>query len=198
VFGSLRFRANIDGYTEPEPMDSKGRPNAQEPPAAGTVQYWTSEIPQAFASGAQKYNIMNGIGYAIRNIVRIGYDNGTGTRATVGMVGGTTPDPWTVSFGKIQLSQLPVRMWLTKMALLWGLNSSTADSYLGFENGVLVIPFTHDFTTGPGEELRNDYLITKAGNVLQFAGSYGGSTIEHFLVNYIVAPGNDAGRLRAR
>ena len=198
VFGTLRFRANIDGYTEPEGADAQGRPNAQEPPAAGTVQYWTSEIPQAFASGFQKYNLVNGIGYALRNLVRVGYDNGTGTRATVAMVGGTSPDPWTLTFGKIQLAQLPIRMWLTKMAQYYALQTATADSYASFENGVLVFPFNRDFTNTPGEELRNDYLITKAGNVFQFSGSYGGSTIEHFLVNYIIAPGNDSGRLRAR
>lgn len=198
VQGTLRFRANVDGYTEPEAADSMGRPNATEPPAAGTVQYWTSEIPQAFAAGFQKYNLVNGIGYAIRNLIRVGYDNGNGTRATVGLNGGTTPDPWTVTFGKIQLSQLPVLMWLDKMAKSYGMDNATADSYKGPENGVLVIPFNRDFTNTPGEELRNDYLSTKAGNVLQFSGSYGASTIEHFLVNYIIAPGNDAGRLRAR
>lgn len=198
VFGTIRFRANIDGYTEPEAADAMGRPNAQEPPAVGTLQYWTSEIPQAFAAGFQKYNLVNGIGYTMRNIVRVGYDNSAGTRAAVGLVGGTSPDPWTVTFGKIQLSQLPIRMWLTKLAQWYGLQTATADTYLSPENGVLVFPFNRDFINTPGDEFRNDYLSTKAGNVFQWSGSYGAATIEHFLVNYIVAPGNDAGRLRAR
>ncbi len=42
VFGTLRMRANLDGYTEPESADAYGRPLAPNPPANGTVQYWTS------------------------------------------------------------------------------------------------------------------------------------------------------------
>jgi hypothetical protein len=198
VMGTVRFRANVDGYTEPAAADSRNRPFSQEPPAVGTVQYWTSEIPQAMAAGGQKYNLQNGIGYAIRNIIRIGYDNGNGTRATVGFVGGTSPDPFTLTFGKIQLIQAPLRMYLTKMAQWYWLSNGTADTYGGFENGVIPFPFNRDFGPFPGEEMRNDYLLTKAGNVLQWSGSYGAATIEHFLVNYIVAPGNDPARLRAR
>lgn len=198
VQASVRCRANIDGYTEPEASDSRGRPFSTMPPAAGTVQYWTSEIPQAFAAGAQKYNIQNGIGYSIRNIVKVGYDNSSGTRATVGLVGGTFPDPTTLTFGKIQLLQLPIRMWLNKMAEWYRLFSAagTADTYGGPENGVLAYPFNRDFSSEVGEEMRNDYLMTKAGNVLQDSGSYGAATIVHYLINYVVPPGNDAGRLR--
>lgn len=198
VMGTFRCRANIDGYTEPEAADAMGRPLSDSPPAAGTLQYWSAEIPQALASGAQKYNIQNGIGYSIRNLGFIGYDNGNGTRATAGLVGGELPDPTTLTFGKIQLIQLPLRMWLAKMAGWYRLSNSTADSYGGPENGTFWAPFNRDFTAEPGEELRNDYLVTKAGNVLQYSGSLTASCILHFLVNYVVAPGNDAGRLRAR
>jgi len=198
VMGNLRCRANLDGYTEPEATDARGRAFSQQPPAPGTVQYWTSEIPSAFASGFQKYNIQNGIGYSIRNIVLIGYDNSNGTRATVGLVGGNLPDPATVTFGKIQLIQLPTRMWLDRMSKWYEFNTATADTYAGPENGTVVLPFMRDFTTQPGDELRTSYLVTKAGNVLQYSGSFGAATIGHFLINYIVPPGNDSARLRAR
>ena len=198
VQGTLRCRANVDGYTEPEASDSRGRPFLQVPPAVGTLQYWSSEIPQAFATGAQKYNLVNGIGYSIRNLSYVAYDNSSGTRATVGLVGGTFPDPLTVTFGKIQLLQMPLRMWLAKEAWYFKYGNSTADSYAGPENGVWTVPFNIDFIAEVGSELRNDYLTTKAGNVLQSSGSFGAATIVHFLVNYVVAPGNDAARLRAR
>lgn len=198
VMGTLRMRANLDGYTEPEIGDSRGRPYSQQPPAAGTIQYWTSEIPQSLAAGTQRYNIVNGIGYPIRGLIYLGYAAADNTRATTGLLGGNLPDPWTQSFGKVQLWQLPIGSWLSKMQKWYELSNSTVDTYGGPENGVLAWPFFRDFTPQVGGELRNGYLITKAGNVLQFSGSFGASTTMHILVNYVVPPGNDAARLRAR
>lgn len=196
VFGTLRMRANDDGYTEPESADSYGRPLSQYPPANGSVQYWTSETFLT-PNGLSKYNIQNGIGYSFRNIGIVAYDNGNGTRATAGLVGGEMPDPTTISFGKVQLIQLPIRMWLDKMARIWELESAGPDGYATPENGVLILPFTRDFTNTPGDELRNRYLSTKAGNVLQWSGTTTAALSVHFLANYIIPPGNDPARLRS-
>lgn len=198
VMGTLRFRANLDGYTEPESADAYGRPYSQTPPADGAVQYWTSEV-YAAPNGLTKYNIQNGIAYSFRNIAMIGYGQAAGTRAAVGLVGGALPDPTTIAFGKVQLLQLPLRMWQTKMAQWWELGvNSAVDSYAAMENGVLVLPFTRDFINTVGDELRNRYLVTKAGNVLQWSGTVNlaGGINQHFLANYVIPPGNDPARLR--
>lgn len=197
VQGTLRMRANLDGYTEPETADSFGRPLSQVPPANGTVQYWTSEVYNS-PSGLSKYNVQNGIGYSFRNLAMIAYDHGNGTRATAGLVGGEMPDPTTVTFGKVQLVQLPLRMWVDKLSKYFTLEAVGPDAYLSPENGVLVLPFNRDFTSVVGDELRNRYLSTKAGNVLQWSGSTTATLDIHFLVNYIIPPGNDPARLRSR
>lgn len=191
---SWRMRANLLGYTEPEAADSHGRPFSQAPPAAGTVQYWASEIWVAPA-GIGRYNQQNGIGYSIREICWINYDNANGTRAT-----GQTdwPDPFTLAFGKVQLFQRPVRMWENLIAKWLGLNAVGPDAALAPENGVFVQPFNRDFDTIIGNELRNGLLVTKAGNVLQGSGTFALAANAHVLTNYIVPPGNDAARLRAR
>lgn len=193
--GSFRFRGNLYGYTEPEAADMRGRPLSQAPPADGTVQYWTSEVPAVQAAGIGKYNIQGGIGYSIRNIVFVNYDNANGTRAT-----GQTdwPDPATLSFGKVQLFQRPLLMWQNLMARWFGLTGAGPDAALAPENGVFVQAFNREFDTVAGSELRNGLLVTKAGNVLQLSGSFNGASIVHYLVNYIVPPGNDPARLRAR
>ena len=193
--GSFRFRANLIGYTEPEAADMRGRPLSQAPPADGTVQYWTSEVPSAQSAGIGKYNIQGGIGYSIRNLVFINYDNTNGTRAT-----GQTdwPDPTTLSFGKVQLFQRPVLMWQNLMSKWFGLTGVGPDASLTPENGVFVQAFDREFDGVAGNELRNGYLVTKAGNVLQLSGTFVGASIVHYLVNYIVPPGNDPARLRAR
>lgn len=197
VFGTVRMRANIDGYTEPESADSYGRPLSQVPPANGTVQYWTSEVNQSTPVGIWKYNIQNGIAYSIRNLHTIAYDHGNGTRATAGLVGGEFPDPVTLSFGKVQLLQMPLRMYQDKLARWFELGLNVGpDAYGAMENGVWPLPFNRDFINTPGDELRNRLLVTKAGNVLQQSGTGTASLDVHYLVNYIVPPGNDPARLR--
>lgn len=201
---SWRLRANLEGYTEPEAADSHGRPFSQAPPAAGTVQYWASEIWTA-ASGTGKYNQQNGIGYSIRGVAWIGYDNSAGTRSTswnfgTAGGGGDWPDPFTYAFGKVQLFQRPAFMWLNLMAKWYGWNAATAtaDAALAPENGVFFQSFARDFDTIVGNELRNGLLVTKAGNVLQGSGTFSAADNVHVLTNYIVPPGNDAAKLRAR
>jgi hypothetical protein len=201
---SWRLRANLQGYTEPEAADSHGRPFSQAPPAAGTVQYWASEIWTA-ASGTGKYNQQNGIGYSIRGVAWIGYDNSAGTRSAswnFGTAGGSGdwPDPFTYAFGKVQLFQRPAFMWLNLMAKWYGWNAATAtsDAALAPENGVFFHSFARDFDTVVGNELRNGLLVTKAGNVLQGSGTFSAADNVHVVTNYIVPPGNDAAKLRAR
>lgn len=196
VQGSFRMRANLDGYTEPEAADAFGRPLSQNPPANGTVQYWTSET-YTTPNGLSKYNIQNGIAYSFRNVALIAYDHGNGTRATAGLVGGEMPDPTTITFGKVQLVQLPLHMWVDKMAKQYELVAAGPDAYASPENGVLMLPFNRDFINTPGDELRNRYLVTKAGNVLQWSGTTTATLDMHFLVNYVIPPGNDPSRLRA-
>jgi hypothetical protein len=192
--GVLRCRGNLMGYTEPEASDSHGRPLSQAPPAAGTVQYWAQELA-VMPAGIGRYSQQNGIGYSIRNLVYLNYDNANGTRAT-----GQTdwPDPATLSFGKVQLFQRPLLMWQALMARWFGLSAAGPDANLAPENGVFVQPFNRDFADTPGQELRNALLVTKAGNVLQIAGTMALAANIHILTNYIVPPGNDAARLRSR
>jgi hypothetical protein len=199
-----RMRANLEGYTEPEAADSRGRPFSQAPPADGTVQYWASEIWVATA-GIQRYNQQNGIGYSIREIVDIAYDNANGTRATGWNFGATPqagdfPDPFTLAFGKVQLFQRPANMWQNLMAkwLGWVTAAVSSDAVNAPENGVFFHSFARDFDTIHGNELRNGYLVTKAGNVLQHSGTCAAAANVHVLTNYIVPPGNDAARLRSR
>jgi len=194
TLGTVRLRIVEDGYNEPEAVDMMGRALAQAPPAVGSTQYWATES-DAVNAGSAKYLIQNGLGYSIRNIIfkLVGAD---GLRATGDA---DWPDPLTFSFGKVQLFQRYKSIWVTKMARDFGLNVTGTDVSMGREAGVFPVWFTKDFGLAPGNELRNAYLNTKPGNVLQWAGSIGGSG-SHTLyttVNYVVPPANDPGRLRA-
>lgn len=191
---TVRLRITSDSYTEPAAADAMGRPLAQAPPAAGTMQYWTSENI-ALNAGSAKYLLNNGIGYPIRNIIFKLVDS-TGSRA---QGDADWPDPVTFTFGQVQLFQRFTKLWISRMGKNFGLTSAATDASLGRENGVYPVWFNKDFGFKPGVELRNSYLVTKTGNTLQWAGTIGG-TGTHTLyaaVNYLVPPGNDAARLRA-
>jgi hypothetical protein len=84
------------------------------------------------------------------------------------------------------------------MSKWFELEAVRPDAYLTPENGVLAVPFTRDFINTVGDELRNRYLVTKAGNVLQWFGAPTAQLSVHFLVNYVIPPGNDPARLRSR
>lgn len=194
TLGTVRIRITADGYTEPEAADAMGRPLSQAPPAVGTLQYWAQE-DITLSSGAAKYLIQQGLGYSIRNIIFKLVDS-AGSRS---QGDADWPDPVTLSFGKVQLFQRYTKLWQSRMAKSYGLTNTTADASLGRENGVYPVWFTRDFGLRPGQELRNGYLNTKPGNVLQWSGTIGGSGTHtlYTLVNYVVPPGNDPARLRA-
>jgi hypothetical protein len=195
TLGSVRLRIIEDGYTEPDATDSMGRALAQAPPAAGTIQYWGTEDGTLNAGNA-KYLVQQGLGYSIRNIIFKLVDS-TGSRS---QGDADWPDPVTWTFGKVQLFNRYKNIWISKMAKDFGLTSASTDASLGRELGVFPWYLTKDFGLKPGDEARLAYLNTKPGNVLQWSGTIGG-TGTHTLyctVNWIIPPGNDPARLRAR
>lgn len=194
TLGSVRIRITEDGYSEPEAADAHGRPYAQAPPAAGAMQYWGSE-DDTLSAGTATYLIQQGLGYSIRNIVfKLVDSNGSRAQGDADWPGSVT-----MKLGQVQLFERYQKIWQSRMGKTYGLTSTSTDVSLGRENGVYPVWFTRDFGFKPGAELRNGYLITKPGNVLQWAGSIGGAGTHtlYTLVNYIVPPGQDPAALRA-
>lgn len=196
TLGTIRLRIVEDGYTQPMAADSHGRPFASQPKAKGTMQYWTTEDLTLNAGSVANMTLQNGLGYPIRNIIYKLLDSGN----TRSQGDADWPDPVTLTFGKVQLFQRYKKLWMSRMGKSYGLTSTSVDVSLGRENGVFPVWFTEDFGFKPGMELRNGYLVTKAGNVLKWAGTIGGSGTHtlYATVNYIVPPADDAAALRSR
>jgi hypothetical protein len=89
-------------------------------------------------------------------------------------------------------------MWQNLMARWYGFTGTPSDANLAPENGVFFQSFAREFDTVVGNELRNGLLVTKAGNVLQISGTLALAANVHVVTNYLVPPGNDAAKLRAR
>lgn len=189
ALGSLRVRGYADAYTEPAAAAPNGRPFAQTPPLPGTLQYWKSEN-QALAAGTGKYDLTNGVGFPIRNIIYYARDTGNSTRATAD---GNWPDPATLLFGNINIFTRSKNLWISKMSKVYplsGIGSTfpAVDTAQGRENAVFPVWFTQDMSSTPGMELRFRYLDTQVNSLVRLTGSFGAASTLFALVNWLASP----------
>lgn len=190
---SARIRGFIDTYTEPIMESPGGRPFSQTPPLPGTLQYWKSENGAKNAGNFQ-YDISNGLGFPIRNIIPYVRDAGNGTRASADA---NWPDPCQFNLGNVVLFNQSKNKWLSRLGKVFTLDNVTADTYRGRENGVFPIAYTQDFYGGAGSELRFKYLDTQVNSLLRFSGSLGGAVTFLALVNWVSTPSKNRWQLIA-
>jgi hypothetical protein len=186
---SVRVRGYIESYTEPASSAPGGRPFAQTPPLPGTLQYWKSES-QSLPGSSTKYDLSNGIGFPIRNIIYYVRDASNATRATADA---NWPDPSTLLIGNVNFFTRGKNLWITKMSKAYSFGASggaapAADTAQGRENGVFPVWFTQDFTGLPGSELRFKYLDTQVNSLVRFTGQFGGATTFFALTNWLATP----------
>ena len=189
ALGTLRVRGFCDSYTEPAAAAPNGRSFAQTPPVPGTLQYWKSEN-NGLPAGAAKYDLTNGVGFPIRNIIYYGRDAGNSTRATAD---GNWPDPATLLLGNINYFTRTKNLWISKMSKsfalsILGTTSPAADAAQGRENGVFPVWFTQDMSSHPGDEMRFKYLDTQVNSLIRITGSFGGAMTLFALVNWLATP----------
>lgn len=184
VQGSLRVRGYVDSYTEPASVSPSGRPFAKTPPLPGTLQYWKSEN-QVMPAGNGKYDLTNGIGFPIRNILYKLIDTSTPTRAQGDV---DWPDPIQLLLGNVTLLNVSKDIFLTKMARDYAFLSATPDTANGRENGVFPMYRTKDLTKDPGAEVRMKYWDTQVNTLLRLQGSFAAGNTLNALVNWLATP----------
>jgi hypothetical protein len=186
---SLRIRGFLESYTEPTVAAPNGRPFSQTPPLPGTLQYWKSENV-SLPSGTAKYDLVNGIGFPLRNIIYYIRDAGNSTRATADP---NWPDPANVLIGNINRMLVSKNVWISKISKYYGFASigatvPAADTACGRENGVFPFWMTSDMQSHPGEELRFKYLDTQVNSLIRLTGSFGGTVTFFALANWMATP----------
>lgn len=185
----VRIRGYIDSYTEPASAAPNGRPFAQTPPLPGTLQYWKSEN-NALPSGTAKYDLSNGIGFPLRNIIYYLHDASTGFRAA-----GDTDwwDPATLLIGNVNYFTRGKNLWITLIARYFGFAGigstiQTADQAQGRENGLFPVWFTADLISHAGDELRFKYLDTQVNTLVRITGSLNGAATLFAMTNWLATP----------
>lgn len=181
---AIRVQAWAESYTEPAAGAPNGRAFAPAPPLPGTLQYWRDES-DITPSGAMKYDVSNGLGFPIRNIIPIVRADSDSTRATGDA---NWPDPMTLFFGNITIFNKSKNLILSKLGKDFGLNVTTPDAKSARENGVFPVYFTKDMGLKPGAELRFKYLDTQTNSLLRFEGSAGAKLDFTILTNWLAVP----------
>lgn len=187
--GNCRIRGYIDAYTEPAGSAPNGRPFAQTPPLPGSLQYWKSENV-SLPAGTAKYDLTNGVGFPLRNIIYYVNAASDSTRATADPF---WPDPTTLLIGNVNYFTRSKNLWISKMSKDFGMAGygtaiPAADSAMGRENGVFPVWFTKDMALEPGAELRFKYIDTQVNSLIRLTGSFGGATTFFALANWLATP----------
>lgn len=179
---SLRVQGYTESYTEPAAAATNGRPFSQTPPLPGTLQNWKSEN-NALPSGQARFDLTNGVGFPIRNIIY--YATVGGSRASADA---DWPNPATLMLGNVNLFTKSKQLWIGRLGKDFGLTSTTPDTAMGRENGVFPVYFTRDFGLEAGAELRFKYLDTQVNSLVRFSGSFGGAVTFYALTNWLATP----------
>lgn len=190
VTPQVRVRGFVDSYTEPAAMAPNGRPFAQTPPLPGSLQYWKSEN-QALPAGTAKYDLSNGIGFPLRNVIYYLHDASTNGRTT-----GDADwwDPATLLVGNVNYFTRSKNLWLSLMGRSFGFGAlggaavPPADSPQGREFGVFPVWFTQDFGLNPGNELRFKYLDTQVNSLIRITGSLNAAATLFAMTNWLATP----------
>jgi hypothetical protein len=187
--GNVRVRGFVESYTEPAASAPNGRPFAQTPPLPGSLQYWKSEN-NPLPSGSAKYDLTNGIGFPLRNVIYYVRDTANSTRAT-----GDTDwwDPVTLLIGNVNYFTRSKNLWIKKISadfgfVVMGGNTPAPDTACGRENGVFPVWLTKDMNLEPGAELRFKYIDTQVNSLIRITGSMNAAVTFFALTNWMATP----------
>lgn len=169
---TVRVRGYIEAWAAPTDYDEDGHPQATQPPALGTVQFWSRNPPPVNA-GQQNVRLVR-VGNYIRGIILV-MRNAAGARVA------SLPDPFTVMWDSriVYQESLAVRR-----KLMFERYGQAADT------GIIVLDNMHDFDGHAGQEQRDLWWRTAQSTRLEVQGSFGVAGTLGVLTND-VAPDGD-------
>lgn len=152
-------------YARPAATNSKGQPQATQPPAAGTIQYWTSQTFN-LNSGSNTLQLTR-VGNVIRNHILVFRSSTDSTRATA-ETDGTVPSVIEFDYDA---------------GIRYKMNVDTSRQmtyeHFGYdvENGVVLFNNTNDPDEEPFAEYGDEYLETLGSTKLQlqFTNTHAGT-----------------------
>jgi hypothetical protein len=181
VMGTMTIAAFPVSYSTPVSATPSGRTFSSTPPLPGTLQYWRTENG-AMPASSSNYDLVNGIGFPIRNLIYKYLDTASGTR-----FGGDAafPSPVTLQYGQVIMFAKTAARWISEMGRPYGFTSNVPDTAQGREYGVYVWWRTQDFDMQVGAELRQRYLDTATNTLVRLTGTFGAAGSLNVLTNWV-------------
>lgn len=161
---TLRVRMFLEAWTQPNPVDLRGMPQATVPPAMGTTQFWSETVNPSVGSGFQTIQLPR-VGNLLRQFIVVTRGSDDGERTDEFTAGTSLQIQWD---GRILINEIPEirKMYMSER---FGFAQGTS-SYVDLA-GVYVYDFIHDLIGKGGEELRDQYLPTTQATRLEVVGT---------------------------
>lgn len=183
---SVRTRIEQFGWMDPNDVDMKGNPVAQNPPASQTTQLWSK---QTYAVNAGAFNFrLNGIDSMVRNFLFQLRDSVNSRQQG----DSDWPDPFQMVYETSQPISRIRAIWRHMIAESFGYTAAV-ETAGGRDYGCYPEWYNQDFSAKPGYETRLGYLPVSSATNIGVSGSIGGSGAHTLvvLVNKIVPAGGD-------
>lgn len=179
---SVRVRAVLAGWQDPDSNDSRGNPTAQDPPAVQTTQYWHKQTYSGL--NGQVNTRLQGIDGLVRSIIFVNRRASGASR-----LNGATdfPDPFTLKYeNSLIIESRPKVLWRHYISRNYGYTAA-AEAPNGIDNGVFpIFEWMNDYGAKPGWESRFSYLPMSSASNLEIQGTFGAEDDLVVLVNKIV------------
>lgn len=171
---TVRIRVYSELWSQPAPVNGMGQPQAVQPPAHGTTQFW-SKTTKVIAAGQQNIRL-DRVGNLIRALIFV-FRTTTPARSDTNF-----PSPFTLAWESQQV--VNVHEGVQKGYMVERYGHATIDT------GVYVVDYAHDFDGRMGGELRDGWLPTTQATRFELSGSFGAAGTLDILTND-VAPAGD-------
>lgn len=172
----VRIRAWVECWSYPEATSVTGQPQALQPPAMGTTQYWTRQAGLPVAAGDNLLAVRR-VGNLIRNMILVFRDD-TGARSDSVIL-----DP--------VRQEWDARIIADQAALVQRLVTLRRFPQNTLDTGVQVFDLTHGFDQHPGSgELADLWYQTAQSTRLEFRGNAAATGTCTIIVNDVVPNGD--------
>jgi hypothetical protein len=182
---TYRIRATLEAWSQPDPTDEMGRPQATVPPANQTTQFWSHTLPtvnagQNVVKHTRVGNYNRGLVYVQR---RAGTSRANGAADLVGLA-----LQWYLD------SRLLKNMTFEEIQMLnseqFRFGSITPEAAGGPDNGVFILPdLISDFDGFAGYEMRNQYMRTTQATRLELQYTLANSGVLEIITNDVAPRG---------
>lgn len=171
----------IEAWAKPQDINATGQPNAIQPPALGTTQFWTRQAGIATSIGQNQF-LLTRVGNLARTIILIGRTS-AGVRSDSVLL-----SSYQLNWDANMILDETTLLRRTKLSQRFG-GTTTVPT------GVSCVDLTHSFDGHPGGgDLADLWYPTASSSRIEFKGTAAAAGSTTILMNDVI-PGGDVWRL---